>query len=161
MARNFYLKCLVISLLVTVFSLQTDMFRALWADEVAQVRNIQALIDRTVTDYPYIIRLTIHAVPEGEKESRIIACNLREKIGRLSDPEDIEAMQKNCVIVLEEGANIDVTAPVVDEAGRPIAATGITVSVAQGESKQKAVEKALFIARLLNSAISQSDYPLW
>ena len=121
----------------------------------------QALVERIVSAHPEIVRLTIHAVPDGEEHSRIIACNLKEKIGKSSDPEDLEAMKTGKTIVLKEGDNLDVTVPIYDKAGKPIAATGITLPLKKGESEEEVIERARSIARLLSSAVQDAGGPLW
>ena len=92
-----------------------------------EFKDAQTLIDKTVAEHPEIVRLTIHAVPSGQTESRIIACNIREKLGKLDDPEDLEVVKTKKAIALKEDNNLDVTAPILDKAGNAIAATGITL----------------------------------
>jgi hypothetical protein len=108
-----------------------------------------------------LVRLTIHAVPTGEKSSRIIACNIKEKIGKLSDPEDIGAMKTGKKVILREGDNLDVTAPLFNKEGKPIAATGITLRFRKGESEGEVIKKAKAIAEELNTAIKNAKEPLW
>jgi hypothetical protein len=109
--------------------LGTTVVKHGFAEENQSFQAAQAIIDRLVAEHPEIVRLTIHAVPTGEKHSRIIACNIKEKIGRLSDPEDLEAMKSNTTTVLKEGDNLDVTVPISGKTGIPIAASGITLAV--------------------------------
>jgi hypothetical protein len=87
----------------------------------SEFKDTQMLIDETVAAHPEIVRLTIHAVPPEQTQSRIIACNIREKIGKLDDTEDLEAVKTKTTIVLKEGDNLDVTAPILDKAGNAIA----------------------------------------
>jgi len=121
----------------------------------------QLLVERTVAQYPDLVRLTIHAVPTGQTKSRIIACNIPAKLGQPSDPEDLEAMKTNRIIVLREGDNLDVTAPILDQAARPVAATGITLALAGNTTEQALIQKAGAIARQLSAAIQDSKTPLW
>ncbi|MHC4471899.1 MAG: hypothetical protein ACYS99_13145 [Planctomycetota bacterium] len=121
----------------------------------------QAVVEGIVAKHPDLVRLTIHAIPAGETESRIIACNVEEKRGKPSDPEDIQAMKTLETIVLREGENLDVTAPVLDPAGKAIAATGITLSFSEGATEKDLVEKAHSIARELTAAIRAAEEPLW
>ena len=121
----------------------------------------QALIDKMAAKYPRLVRLTIHAVPAGETGSRIIACNVKKKIGQPSDPEDLEAMKTNRTVVLKEGDNLDVTAPILDKDGKPIAATGITLRFGKGESEDDVTAKAKRIAKELTEAIQNAKNPLW
>ena len=124
-------------------------------------KDAQELIEKMVGKYPEIVRLTIHAVPTGKKDSMIIACNIKEKIGKISDPEDLEATKTGKVVVLKEGNNLDVTAPLLDKAGKPIAVTGITLGFKEGESEEELVEKAKSVAKELGVAIQNSKKPLW
>lgn len=127
----------------------------------ARFEEAQALIEKIAAKYPQIVRLTIHAVPLGESKSRIIACNINEKIGKLSDPEDLEAMNNNKTIVLREGDNLDVTAPICNKSGVPIAATGITLRFDKGEKEDTLRERAKSIAGELTSKIQNGGKPLW
>jgi hypothetical protein len=158
---SFWVKGIIINLFVIAFLLQTGMVMESYAGGDDQFRGAQALIDKTVAKYPDIVRLTIHAVPAGKEGSRIIACNIKEKIGSFSDPEDLEVMRANTAVILKEGDNLDVTAPICDKAGRPIAATGITLRFNKGETESQVVEKAKSIAKELTVAIQDSDTPLW
>ncbi len=121
----------------------------------------QAIVDRIVAANSDLVRLTIHAVPTGQAESRIIASNLPEKIGRPSDPEDIDAMKTGETVVLREGEDLDVTAPVRDEEGRPIAATGITLKVPEDATEDQVVAAAKQIAAELTEAVRNAPKPLW
>ena len=131
------------------------------ASEEGRFAQAQALIERIVSSHPDLVRLTIHAVPAGEKRNRIIACNIKEKIGMPSDPEDLEAMRDNRMVILKDGTNLDVTLPILDRSGRPIAAAGVTLPVRKGESKGEVIERARSIVRLLSSAIQDGRVPLW
>ena len=124
-------------------------------------KQAQTLIDKTMAAHPEIIRLTIHAVPKGQTQSRIIACNLREKLGKLDDPEDLEVVKTKKTIVLKEGDNLDVTTPILDKAGNAIAATGITLKGLNGNNEQRLTEKAKAIAAELSKAIQDSPEPFW
>ncbi|MBE3070216.1 MAG: hypothetical protein IMZ66_08255 [Planctomycetes bacterium] len=121
----------------------------------------QALVDAAVAAHTDLVRLTIHAVPAGETQSRIIACNLAEKIGKPSAPEDLDAMKTGTMIVLKEGANLDVTAPIFDKRGRAIAAAGITLRIPGGATEEEMVEEAKTIAAALTTAIENAAAPLW
>lgn len=150
-----------IGFLIFFFIFQAQAVKLSWSSEESPFRKAQELVDRIVAKHPDLVRLTIHAVPTGEEGSRIIACNNKEKIGKLSDPEDLEAMKTGEVVTLKEGDNLDVTAPIRDKTGKPIAATGITLPVSQGETENEVIDKAKTIAEELTIAIQNSDKPLW
>jgi hypothetical protein len=121
----------------------------------------QRIVDQTMAKHPEIVRLTIHAVPTGETKSRIIACNISKKVGQLSDMEDLEAIRVKKTVVLREGNNLDVTAPILDRSGRAIAATGITLLFPKSTTEQALLKKAKSIALELTAAIHRVGRPLW
>ena len=124
-------------------------------------KEAQALIDKTVAANPELVRLTIHAVPSGQTQSRIIACNVHEKLGKLDDPEDLEVVRIKKTIVLKEGDNLDVTAPILDKSDNAIAATGITLRGLNAANEAMLTQKAKSIAIELSQEIQKSDKPLW
>jgi hypothetical protein len=126
-----------------------------------EFKDAQMLIDKTVAEHPEIVRLTIHAVPSGQTQSRIIACNIREKIGKLDDTEDLEVVKTKKTIVLKEDNNLDVTVPILDKAGNAIAATGITLRGLDSTNEMLLTEKAQSIAAELSQAIQKAGKPLW
>jgi hypothetical protein len=121
----------------------------------------QRLVEQTVAKHPNLVRLTIHAVPTGGTKSKIIACNIREKIGKISDPEDLEAMKSKKTTVLQEGDNLDLTTPILDKAGQAIAATGITLAFPRNASEKALVTEAEEIARELTAAVRAAQQPMW
>jgi len=150
-----------IGFLILFFVFETQAVKQSQASEESRFSKAQGLVDNIVSKHPDLVRLTIHAVPAGEEGSRIIACNIKEKIGKLSDPEDLEAMKTGRTVTLKEGDNLDVTAPIRDEAGMPIAATGITLRFEKRESENEVIEKAKSIAEELTKAIQNAEKPLW
>ena len=159
--RIFSIKRAVVSVFVFFVILQTQAIKQSWALEESQFGKAQELVEGMVSKHPDLARLTIHAVPTGEEASRIIACNIKDKIGNLSDPEDLEAMKTGETVVLREGDNLDVTAPIWNKAGKPIAATGITLRLGKEETESDIVKKATAIAKELNTAIQNTKKPLW
>ena len=159
--RIFSIKLAVVSVLIFFFMLQAQGVTRSWASEESRFKKAQELVNNMVSKHPDLVRLTIHAVPAGKEASIIIACNIKEKIGKPSDPEDLEAMKTGKTVTLKEGDNLDVTAPIVDKVGKPVAATGITLRFKKGESENEVIEKAKSIAEELTTAIQNADKPLW
>lgn len=124
-------------------------------------KDAQMLIDKMVAEHPEIVRLTIHAVPTGQTQNIIIACNIREKLGKISDPEDLEVMKTKKMVVLKEGDNLDVTAPILDKEGNAIASTGITLRGLNSTNEQALTEKDKAIAAELSQAVRNSPKSLW
>jgi len=113
----------------------------------------QRLVEQIVAKHPKLVRLTIHAVPTGETENRIIACNVGGKIGQISDPEDLRVMDTGQAVVLREGDNLDVTMPIPDDTGRVVAAAGITLSEERGSGTEALMREAEEIAQELTLGI--------
>ena len=126
-----------------------------------ELSEAQSLVEQIVATHPGLVRLTIHAVPMGETQSRIIACNIQEKLGKLSDPEDLDAIKSKKTVVLREGKNLDVTMPILDKTGKAIAATGITLALGDGTNEDALVKEAQGIAQELTEAIRTAGHPLW
>ncbi len=118
----------------------------------------QRIVDHVVSQHPDIVRLTIHAVPHGESRSRIVASNVAAKLGAWSDPEDARAMATKEPVTLEEGGNLDYTAPVIDGSGKAIAAVGVTV---KGTNKTDMLTSAMMIAGEMSASILEAHEPLW
>ncbi len=159
--KIFSIRWTVVSVFIFFFIFQPQSIKQSWASEESQFRKAQELVGNMVSKHSDLVRLTIHAVPTGEEISRIIACNIKDKIGKLSDPEDLEAMKTGETVVLREGDNLDVTAPIWNKAGKPIAATGITLRFGKEETESDLLKKATAIAKELNTAIQNAKKPLW
>lgn len=94
----------------------------------AHSSSAQAVVDRFASQHAEIARLSIHAIHPGESRARIIASTVAGRIGELSDPEDVRSLATGEAIVLQEGLNLDYTAPALDAQGRTLAVIGITIS---------------------------------
>ncbi|MCC7012779.1 MAG: hypothetical protein IT454_09480 [Planctomycetes bacterium] len=123
--------------------------------------SAQELVEQVAARHSDVVRLTIHAVPAGGSEARAVASTVAEKRGKPSDPEDLKAMATAEPVVLQEGANVDVTLPLRGADGKPIGATGVTLANPNGLGQAQLVERAQGIARELESAIQAAKAPLW
>lgn len=128
------------------------------APKASAYSEAQRIVEHVVSQHPDIVRLTIHAVPRGESRSRIVASNVAAKLGAWSDPEDLQAMATNKTLAIEEGENLDFTAPVVDLSGKAIAAVGVTV---KGTNKTDMLTSAMMIAGEMAASILEAHEPLW
>lgn len=121
----------------------------------------QQVVDRVAGRHPDLVRLTLHAVPEGGKELTQVASTMAERRGKKSDPEDFEAMKSGKVTVLDEAGAVDVTVPILVKAGAPTAIAGVTLKTAPGADRDTAVVRARAIAQELANEIRAAGKPLW
>jgi hypothetical protein len=73
-----------------------------------------------------VVRLTVHAKLEGESKARVLASTAPDKRNRWSDEEDQKALDSGQPVTLDEGGNLDYTAPVLEN-GKALAVVGVTV----------------------------------
>ena len=131
------------------------------SDNGDESADVQRLVEQTVARHPKLVRLTVHAVPTGETESRIIASNISDKLGNVSDPEDLRVMTTKEIVVLREGNNLDVTMPILDTAGKPVAATGITLEEDDVTGETALMMEAQMIAQELTTGIQAAKRLPW
>jgi hypothetical protein len=108
--------------------------------------HAQEIVDRLADEYPEIARLSIHAVPPGGSELRIVASSVAGRIGEPSDPEDLRSMRSGEPVVMHEGHNLDYTVAVRDGSGSAVAVIGITISGVAGESREARLARARTLA---------------
>ena len=121
----------------------------------------QKIVDEALKRHPEVVRLTIHAVPQGESQMRGVASNSAAKLGKPSDPEDLRTLQTGAEVVLQEGDHIDVTLPLTDANGTRIATAGVTLANPKGRTRDELVADARAIAAELGAAIRAAPKPLW
>ncbi len=121
----------------------------------------QEVLDRVAGRHPDLVRLTLHAVPEGGKELTQVASTMAERRGKKSDAEDFEAMKSGKVTVLDEAGAVDVTVPILVKAGAPTAVAGVTLRPAAGADRDTTVMRARAIAQELANEIRAAKKPLW
>ena len=121
----------------------------------------QQLVSAVAQRYTEVIRLTLHTVPSGETELRTIASTDPARVGRPSDPEDVQAMRSGEEVVLEESEAIDVTVPVLQLQGAATAVVGGTLRHPAGRAREATVLRAREIARAVANAVQRSPEPMW
>lgn len=102
----------------------------------------QRLVDQLTAKHPDLVRVGLHVTPPNRSDNIIVACNLAERIGRESDPEDLKAMQTGKPVVLKEGGNFDVTLPLHTSTGTVIGAIGLTFKPQGNEQESNAADRA-------------------
>ena len=108
--------------------------------------KMQAIIDRniaarqTTTSENLLLEIRIHAPdPSSGFSYRAIAADTPENIGQESDPEDIQAIKNDILVVEPISENrvpiLDVTVPLHID-GKSVATAGIQISMAKGFAQE-------------------------
>jgi hypothetical protein len=121
----------------------------------------QDIVDGVAAKHPDLVRLTLHAVPEGKTECTQVASTMQQRRGKPSDPEDLEAMKTGQVIVLDEPGAIDVTVPILRKSGKATAVAGVTLRASETATRAALVSKARGIAEELEGAVRAAGKPVW
>ncbi len=113
----------------------------------------QKLVEELVAQYGDLVRVGLHLTPPHRTDNIIVACNVTEKIGKKSDPEDLQVIQTGKPVVLREDGHFDVTLPLHDASGKVIGAIGLTFKPRGSEQESSAVQRARRMAREVESKI--------
>lgn len=122
--------------------------------------SAQQIVETVAAKHPEVVRLTLHAVPSGGTQMHAVGSTAPAKRGKPSDPEDARAMQTGEEVVLQEDADLDVTLPLSDAAGKRTAVAGVTLKGA-GKTREQLLADARAIAAEMNAAIRVAQQPLW
>ncbi len=117
-----------------------------------QVEKIQHFIDQLMQENKNIAEINIHATG-NDGDTKVIASTTSSRIGSQSDPEDIDAIIDNKVVLITEGDVLDVTIPMTNKKGLPAAVAGIRLHMKNGLNKSGAKAKALDIAKKINAIL--------
>jgi hypothetical protein len=117
----------------------------------------QRLVDELAAKHPALVRIALHVTPPNKDDNIIIACNLPERNGRKSDPEDLKVMKTGLPIVLREEKNFDVTLPLYDATGRTIGAIGLTFKPIPGEQDAAAARRGRAMAHEVEKQIASRE----
>ncbi len=116
----------------------------------------QRLVEELAARHPELVRIGMHVTPPSKSDNIIIACNVPERIGQKSEPEDLKAMKTGQPVVLKEGKNFDVTLPLHDAAGNTIGSIGLTFRPRAGEQEADAARRARAMAREIEKHITST-----
>ena len=116
----------------------------------------QRLVEELAARHPELVRIGMHVTPPDKSDNIIIACNVPERIGQKSDPEDLKAMKTGQPVVLKEDKNFDVTLPLHDAAGNTIGSIGLTFRPRAGEKEADAARRARAMAREIEKHIAST-----
>lgn len=123
----------------------------------AKTTYAQQLVDELAARHPDVVRIGMHVTPPNKADNIIIACNVPERIGQKSDPEDLKAMNSGQPVVMKEGENFDVTLPLHNASGKAIGAIGLTFKPLPGENEKDAARRAQAIAHEIERQIASTS----
>jgi len=123
--------------------------------------DAQKVVDQVAAKHSNLIRLTLHAVPQGQTQCTQLASTMAERRGKPSDPEDLQAMKTGKRIVLEEPGAVDVTVPILMKGGKPTAIAGVTLRAPAGSDRNALVRQAGAIGEELAAEVRAAGKPLW
>ncbi len=133
--------------------------RAQDAAPIMPLGNAQALVDRTVAQYPELLELDVHAKPRGAKDSVIVAAKAGQRVGKKSDADDLEVVKTTATRVeINEGGqhNVEVELPLFDARHRVIGSVEMTFPYVSGFDRAALVLKAERIRDELSAGIPDS-----
>ncbi|MBL8900790.1 MAG: hypothetical protein JNM84_24375 [Planctomycetes bacterium] len=118
--------------------------------------SAQALVESLAAENKDVVRLTVHQKRADGSGYHAVASTAPAKLGQASDPEDLRAIEKNEVVVLEENGALDVTVPICDCGdGKPCAATGVTLKAEPGADRAALEARAKQIAQAVEAGLSK------
>jgi hypothetical protein len=133
------------------------LFTACATTPKAPCGDTQRVVESVAVLHPECVRLSVHSTPPGGGGKVAIASTSPDKLGKPSDPEDIEAMQSGETIVKEESGAIDFTVPIARRGDSWNAACGVTLTADAGANRDQLRARAQQIARSVEVAMAANQ----
>jgi hypothetical protein len=116
----------------------------------------QKLVDTEMNRHPELHLMGLHSVRADGGPSAIIACSNKAKVGKKSDPDDLEVQQtgKPTVEEKKERGIYDLGFPLLDRNGTTIGTVVMEIKTSASKSKQAALRKGQRIQSELQGQIS-------
>ncbi len=109
--------------------------------------DTQAIVESVAKQYPDCTRLTVHTTPPSGGACCAVASTSAAKLGKASDPEDLDAMKTGKTVVLDEAGAVDVTVPICSNGGSYTGACGVTLKSSAAATREDLVARATLIAK--------------
>jgi iron complex outermembrane recepter protein len=117
----------------------------------------QALVDAALARYPELVEFDLHATPPGAASSVIIAAKSANRVGHVSDPDDLEvARTGNPRVEINRigDYNVEVEIPLFDDQRQIVGSVEMTFPYVAGFDEQALIRKAAGIRNELSARIS-------
>jgi hypothetical protein len=119
----------------------------------------QTLADQVARAHPELNVIGFHLTPPGGKDNVIVASSNRTKVGKKSDPDDLEVMTtgKAAVDTKEPRQLIDIGLPLLDRAGHTIGTVVMEVKFSYTKDPAAALKRATEIRDQLRKQIPSKE----
>src|SRR5258705_1315911 len=134
---------------------------ALWLTTQAQSNDIyaQRLVDRIAASHPELNVLGLHVTPPNSSDNIIIACSNRSKVGKKSDPDDLDVMKtlKPVIEVKNDRKIIDGGLPLYDASKTLIGTVVMEVKFSFTQDPDVALQRATQIRDEISKQIQSTQ----
>jgi len=119
----------------------------------------QKLVEETIAKHPELRQIGLHTTPPNSTQSVIIAINDRKKIGKKSDPDDLEVMKtgKPTAELMEKKGIYDLGFPLLDQSGAIIGTAVMEVKLSAESTKEGALNRGKIIQEELRKEIPSKE----
>jgi hypothetical protein len=119
----------------------------------------QKLVDQTIAKHPELRQIGLHSIPPNSSESMIIAINDPKKVGKKSDPDDLEVMKtgKPSVEIIERKQIYDLGFPLLDRSGKIVGVAVMEIKLSAEKSKESALQRGKIIQEELRKEIPSKE----
>jgi iron complex outermembrane receptor protein len=126
--------------------------------QTTKTNNIfaQQLVDMAMSKHPELHLMGLHSTPPGSKQSVIVACSNKSKVGKKSDPDDLEVMHTGKAAVEEKPDRqiFDLGLPLLDKKGTTIGTVVMEINFSSEKTKEGALSRGKQIQSELQKQIS-------
>lgn len=119
----------------------------------------QKLVDQAMNKHPELHLMGLHSVRTDGGHSAIIACSNKAKVGKKSDPDDLEVAQTGKPVVEEKKDRqiYDLGFPLLDRNGTTIGTLVMEIKFGYSKSKENALAKGRQIQAELQKQIASRE----
>jgi hypothetical protein len=126
-----------------------------------QENNIfaQKLVDQAIAKHPELRQIGLHTTPPNSSQSVIIAINDKKKVGKKSDPDDLDVMKtgKPTAELMEKKGIYDVGFPLLDQSGTIIGTVVMEIKLSSENTKEGAMNRGKIIQGELRKEITSKE----
>lgn len=118
-----------------------------------KIASAQRFVDQAMEKYDRLIELSLYAAESAEQEPRMIASNLKEKIGEIADEAAKDAAKRGRVYFARRKTTALVTLPLKDRNGEPMGACRVELKTFRGQTRDNAIVRAMPAVHMIQSRL--------